>query len=198
MKEPILYKIVRPILKFGFDILYNPTYIGTEKIPKTGKIILACNHTNERDSLLLMCSTKRVIHFMGKHTLFKGIYKPIFKGMGVIPVNRTIKDHNCLISAREVLNNDLIIGIFPEGTCNKTNKIMLPLKMGVIKLASDTDTYILPLTIKGKYKKRNVVLKYGTPYKLDSKNLDKELEKLTTIFYEIMEDKNENSEKHNN
>ena len=45
MKEPILYKILRPVIKFLVRILYNPTYIGLENIPKSGKVILAGNHT---------------------------------------------------------------------------------------------------------------------------------------------------------
>ena len=56
MKEPILYKILRPVIKFLVRILYNPTYIGLENIPKSGKVILAGNHTYSLDCGILISS----------------------------------------------------------------------------------------------------------------------------------------------
>ena len=46
MKKTLLYKITRPIIKIFFNILYHPTYIGIDHIPKKGPIILEGNHTN--------------------------------------------------------------------------------------------------------------------------------------------------------
>ncbi|MEG0408890.1 MAG: lysophospholipid acyltransferase family protein [Bacilli bacterium] len=184
MEEPLFYKIIRPVGKVVFDFIYKPNYKNLENIPKTGKIILAGNHTNFKDCLLLIASTKRVIHFMGKHTLFKGIKGYLFKMMAVIPVNRTIKDKACLDSAREVLNNEQVIGIFPEGTINKTKDIIIPFKMGAIKLAFDTDSYIVPFTIKGKYKRKKTTINFGTPYQITSNDLDFELKKLEEIIKE--------------
>lgn len=122
--EPLFYKyFARYVVKFYTKIVYNPTYIGLENIPKEGRVILAGNHTNNFDCIVLMSSTKRCIHFLGKHTLFKGPKKLLFENMGVIPVNRNIKDSNCLKEARKVLNDDGVIGIFPEGTINRKKKI---------------------------------------------------------------------------
>ena len=58
MKEPIFYKVVRVIVKGFVTIMYRPTIIGKENIPK-GRVILAGNHTNNFDCLLLLASTKR-------------------------------------------------------------------------------------------------------------------------------------------
>lgn len=38
MKEPILYRIVRPIIKILFNFIFKPTYIGLENIPKEQEI----------------------------------------------------------------------------------------------------------------------------------------------------------------
>ena len=49
--------------------------------------------------------------------------------MGIIPVNRKIHDKNALNSAIDILNENKVIGIFPEGTINKTKDIfLLPFK----------------------------------------------------------------------
>ena len=88
MKESKLYKFLRPLIKIFTNIVYRPTYIGLENIPKNKRIVIAGNHTNNLDCILLMSSTKRCIHFLAKIELFKGFKKIIFSNMGLIPVNR--------------------------------------------------------------------------------------------------------------
>ena len=43
-------------------------------------------------NILLISSTKRVIHFLAKDELMVGMKRIIFKNMGLIPVNRRIHD----------------------------------------------------------------------------------------------------------
>ena len=78
MKEPLFYRTIRPLVTFLVKLVFRPNYIGLENIPKSGKIILAGNHTNNFDSPLLISSTKRNIHFLAKIELFSGIKKIFF------------------------------------------------------------------------------------------------------------------------
>lgn len=169
MKEPIFYKITRPILSI-FIKLYRPTIIGKEFIPKEGRVILAGNHTSYLDPLLVAYGTKRCVHYFAKDSLYKGIKKPIFKGLGIIPVNRKIKDKNSLYKGIDVLNNDLVVGIFPEGTINKTDDIVMNFKFGAVKMAYETNSKIVPFSITHKYKflKKSVKIEYGKPYNVSS------------------------------
>ena len=66
MKEPILYRITRPVIKVLFIAIFRPTYKGLKNIPKEGRVVLAGNHTSNLDCLLLISSTKRTIHFLAK------------------------------------------------------------------------------------------------------------------------------------
>ena len=172
MKEPILYRIVSPIIKILFNFIFKPTYIGLENIPKEGKCILVGNHTSNLDCLLLISSTKRTIHFLAKDSLIKGFKKIIFQNMGIIPVNRKIHDKNALNSAIDILNENKVIGIFPEGTINKTDDIIMPFKIGAVKMASTTNSTLVPFTIKNKYKvfKKSVILEFYKPYKINTQN----------------------------
>lgn len=174
MKEPILYRIVRPIIKILFNFIFKPTYIGLENIPKEGKCILVGNHTSNLDCLLLISSTKRTIHFLAKDSLIKGFKKIIFQNMGIIPVNRKIHDKNALNSAIDILNENKVIGIFPEGTINKTDDIIMPFKIGAVKMASTTNSTLVPFTIKNKYKvfKKSVILEFYKPYKINTQKRD--------------------------
>lgn len=173
MKDPLLYKLVRPLLKGLFYILFRPTIIGKENIPKNKRIILAGNHTNNLDCILLIASTKRCIHFLAKDSLYKGIKKPIFKGMGIIPVNRKAKNKEALNVAERTLNQNKVIGIFPEGTINRTKDIIMPFKIGAVKMASDTASEIIPFSITGKYKLFNnkLTIIFDKPYKISNNEL---------------------------
>ena len=176
MKDPIFYKIVRPIIKVFFFIIFRPKVIGQENIPKDKAIILAGNHTNYLDCIFLISITKRCIHFLAKHSLYKGIKKPLFKNMGIIPVNRQTKNKKAVQAAEAVLNDHGTIGIFPEGTINRTNDIIMPFKIGTVKMAKDTNCYIVPFAITGKYRLFNnhLQITFTKPYKISSPDLEEE------------------------
>ena len=191
MKEPLFYRIIRPLVTFLVKLIFRPNYIGLENIPKSGRIILAGNHTNNFDSPLIMSSTKRVIHYLAKDSLTKGILGPGFKALGIIPVNRSIHDKNALKSAINTLNEDKVIGIFPEGTINRTEDIIMPFKIGAVKMASETNTSIVPFTITGKYKvfKKSITIEFYKPMKIKSDNLTKENERLMNFISKQLEEK---------
>ena len=180
-EDAMLYKIIRPIINALFPLLFRPTIIGKEYIIDSGPLILAGNHTNILDCLLLMTCTKRNIHFLAKQELWKGPKKIIFNNLGLIPVNRKQKDHRALEEARNYLSSQKVICIFPEGTIEKEKNVLLPFKMGAIKLAKDTGTKIIPFAIKGDYKlfSKNLTITFGSPIVVLDKNLENEKERLS-------------------
>ena len=177
-----LYKFIRPFFVLYFKLRYNPTLIGKENIPKRGPIILIGNHTNNLDFISMGITTKRSISFLAKNTLFKGPLKIILKLSGVIPVDRSIKDKTVLKNAKEVLENAGVVGIFPEGTFNKTSNVLAPFKIGAIKLSSDTKVPIIPIAIVGEYKKNKLKIIVGNKYLPLSKNLDLENKKIMNVL----------------
>lgn len=181
--DTLFYKIVRPIVGVIFKILYRPTIVGRENIPKTGGVVLAGNHTKWLDPIMLIAVTKRQVHFLAKDELFHGKTKLIVKGMGCIPVNRKIHDKNALNQGYKTLENNNVIGIFPEGTINRTKDVIMPFKIGAVKMANKTNSNLIPFTITGKYKlfKKSIRIEFYKPIKVKD-NLDKENEKLMDII----------------
>ena len=94
--------------------------------------------------------------------------------MGYIPVNRKIHDGDSLKSAKEELRKGEVIGIFPEGTINRTDDILMPFKIGAVKMSNDTDSVIVPFVIKGKY---NIIGKSISIEFLKSRKISSDLEK---------------------
>ncbi len=186
IKNTLFYKIVKPILFFLVHLLYRPTIIGKENLEIEGPIILAGNHTKWLDPIMLVAIVKRQIHFLAKIELFKGPISFITKGMGAIPVNRKIHDKKALETAITSLKQGLCIGIFPEGTINRTNDLIMPFKIGAVKMTKETNATLIPFVITGKYKlfRKNIKIEFLKPLKI-SENLEKSNQELM----QLVEDK---------
>lgn len=198
IKGEIGYKVLTPLMRVIFRIYYNPKIINKEVIPTSGPILIACNHKHLYDQCLNIMATKRVIHYMAKKEYFDGKLAWFFKLVGCIPVDRTKKDEEAKSCALEVLNNDGAIGIFPEGTRNKTNtKILLPLKYGTVSMAQKTNATIVPCIITGDYKFRskNLTIRYGKTFKIKkeedlSKSNEKLIKEMERLFSENLKHSN--------
>ena len=165
----IMYKIIKFIGTPLFRLIYLPRSYANNNIPKNGSVILAGNHTSVLDALIMVSTPKRTVHMMAKKELFESKFTNFFfRSMGCIPVNRSIHDKDAKNEAVEVLKNNEVLGIFPEGTVNKTNEIVLPFKYGAVSFAKKTNAYIVPFAITGKYKifRRSIKITYGKPYKV--------------------------------
>lgn len=185
-KGEIGYSLLTPIMRVLFRLYYNPKIINKEVIPKEGPILIVGNHKHIYDQCLTIMATKRVIHYMAKKEYFDGKMAWFFKLVGCIPVDRSIKDHNATEKALKVLNSGGAIGLFPEGTRNKTKDVfLLPFKFGTVSMAKKTNATIIPFGLTGDYKFRskNLTIRYGTPFKVG----DMDLEDANKKLYEEVE-----------
>jgi 1-acyl-sn-glycerol-3-phosphate acyltransferase len=117
-------------------------------------------------------ATKRCVHFLAKDDLMKPPLKYLFDKLGIIPVNRRSKDKHALSSAIEVLKDDKVIGIFPEGKVKTKNEciknVILPFKYGAVKMAQITGSKIVPFSITGKYKlfRKKIEIEFFEPIEI--------------------------------
>ena len=189
MVKLILESYKKKIIDYRF--YYNPKIINKEVIPKEGPILIVGNHKHIYDQCLTIMATKRVIHYMAKKEYFDGKMTWFFKLVGCIPVDRSIKDHNATDKALKILNNNGAIGLFPEGTRNKTKDIfLLPFKFGTVSMAKKTNATIVPFGLTGEYKFRskNLTIRYGKPFKVGDMDLEKANKKLYDEVENLMKE----------
>lgn len=186
VKEPFLYRLIKPAAVALFSLIFRPRVYGKENIPVDGAVVLAGNHMKFWDCFMVMAATKRCVHFLAKSELFGNFFtKWFFTTAGIIPVHRNRKDKAALEDAEKYLNNGCVIGIFPEGTTKKADGELLPFKIGAVKMARDTNSAIVPFTVNGKYTpfKSTVEITFLKPFYPKSDNLDEENEQLRNIVY---------------
>ncbi len=186
--EPILKKvqreIIRTILWLIYKIIYRVKVIGKENVPQNEAFILCGNHVEfiKVPIIELFTTGRRRVFFMAKIELLKN---PLFKWLAylfdVIPVKRGKKDLNAIKQSLKVIQQGHILGIFPEGTRNKTNK-PIKAKTGTAYMALRTGSKVLPVGIKTT-KHKKVIVNIGKPLdysKAKTKNPEKELLEQTT------------------
>lgn len=185
-KNKTMYSIYKYIFSIIFIIYYRPKFINKEYIPKEGPVIIAGNHIHLFDQCLPILSTRRMIHYMAKREYFDGKMAWFFKSAGCISVDRNNKENakNATKEAKELLKKGYAVGIFPEGTRNKTNELLLPFKMGAVKMAKETNATIVPFVITGKYKfwNNNLKVTFLKPFKVDDMSLESANEYLRNMM----------------
>lgn len=179
------FRFIAPIARVLFKLYYRPKILNKELIPKDGPIIIVCNHKHILDQCLTICATKRPIHYLAKKEYFDSKFAWFFKLGGCISVDRKNGAKDATDKAIEYLNRGSAVGLFPEGTRNRTTDLkLLPLKFGAVSMAKKTNATIVPCALTGDYKFRtkNLIVKYGKPFKVAD-----DLEAANTYLAEVME-----------
>jgi len=182
LKKNYLYGFLRPFLSTLFKLWYHPTIIGKENIPKDGRLIIAGNHIHIFDPILVGSSMKRRMYSLAKKELFSSGFGFFFRAVGCIPIDRKSKNEEARRISEECLNDENVLYIAPEGTRNKTDKILLDFKYGAVSLAKKTNTKIVPYAVTGDYKFRSKNLKIVFSEPLDFSN--ETIQKSNEILYD--------------
>jgi len=147
-KAPLSYRTTNLTVGTFLRMMFRPRYLGREKIPPDGPLIIAANHLSHIDPAFIMTATKRPVSYMSKKEHFDGaIRRLVFKRVGVIPVDRDAGGADALKGAVKILEEGGAIGIFPEGTRSRDGD-MGKGKTGVARLAAMSGAAVVPVAIR--------------------------------------------------
>lgn len=142
-----MYGFIKAVCAIILHIFGRWKIEGREHIPPEGPLIVVCNHRSYWDPVLVGCAFTREIHFMAKAELFSyPILKTVLNLVGAFPIKRGQSDRTALRTAINLLKENEVIGIFPEGTRSKTQEL-LPFKSGVSMMAYKAQCSILPMAV---------------------------------------------------
>ena len=145
----LFYRIVRWIVAGGSAFVYRAQIIGRDHLPVRGGYELAVSHRSMMDIPFAAWLTPRRLRYMGKASLFDvPVLGWLFTVLGGFPVQRDGSDRKALRESIEMLHNDDILLVYPEGTRQNGPKIQ-PLQPGAAYLALRAGVPILPVGIAG-------------------------------------------------
>ena len=98
-----------------FKGLYAVESHGRDRVPSTGPVILAANHTGYLDGAFVLSAAPRPTHFLVLKETFDTPVGSLLRLSGQIPIDQQVGDRDALGRAIGVLKRGGAIGIFPEG-----------------------------------------------------------------------------------
>ena len=148
MLNKLIYKFVSLVIVFPvFKLIFRGTLVGVENIPKNDSFIIVSNHGSLLDPPFLGHALGLKVSFMAKSELFKiPILSQIITACGAYPVKRGITDRNSIETAKEILIDKNIIGIFIDGTRQRDGRVNNP-KKGAALISSKTRKLLFPIAI---------------------------------------------------
>ena len=165
-----LHTWIRPIIL----VVGNRDIQGRENIPKTGAVILTCNHFSVGDPPVLSASFPRRIVWMAKQELFDfPVFGKLYSMGGFISVRRFEGDLRAVRRSQLALRRGHVLGMFPEGT--RSGGRLGRGEPGTALIAFRTGAPILPTAIWGTENvklprsllgRTHVHIRFGEPYRL--------------------------------
>ncbi|MBI9049101.1 MAG: 1-acyl-sn-glycerol-3-phosphate acyltransferase [Anaerolineaceae bacterium] len=187
---------LRKLSKFIMSILANMEFKGLEHLPKEGGVIITTNHLSRMDIPFLFITPTRdditaLVTDKYKSYWFFRWFTDVAEG---IWIDRTKADFTALKQSLAVLRQGRVLGISPEGTRSETGEL-LEGKAGTAFIAVKTGVPIVPVGLSGndeafgrikRFKKANLVMRYGPAYTLPDIDRDNREESLEKAVTEIM------------
>ncbi|MFE6199467.1 lysophospholipid acyltransferase family protein [Streptomyces sp. NPDC057838] len=141
--------------------LWKPRVLGAWKVPASGPVILAVNHSHNIDGPMVMGVAPRPTHFLIKKEAFVGPLDPFLTGIGQLKVDRDTTDRTAITRALGVLDAGGVLGIFPEGTRGEGD--FASLRAGLAYFAVRSGAPIVPVAVLGSSERPGRLIKALPP-----------------------------------
>ncbi|GCB50600.1 lysophospholipid acyltransferase family protein [Streptomyces sp. NL15-2K] len=127
--------------------LWKPRVLGAWRVPATGPVILAVNHSHNIDGPMVIGVAPRPSHFLVKKEAFVGPLGPFMRAVGQLKVDRSTADRTAITQALDVLASGGVLGIFPEGSRGEGD--FAALRAGLAYFAVRGGAPIVPVAVLG-------------------------------------------------
>jgi 1-acyl-sn-glycerol-3-phosphate acyltransferase len=149
---PFLYRALRPPLRQALVRWFDLRVDGLEHLPPSGPYLIAANHHNYLDGVVLGVTVPEPISFLVMPRVWRATpLHPIFhRNIRSIPIDLDRADVGALRCALQSLQEGRVVGIFPEGPFSVRGRLE-PGLPGVALLALRSGVPVVPAGIRGTY-----------------------------------------------
>ena len=192
-------KFVYAVVEKFIKLTIRPHMEQLENIPLTGPFLIAGNHVNGLDGIVMFHFVQpRPLTTLTKEENFSNpLIRILSEAWGAIPIKRGAVDNTALNLALEALKEGKMLAILMEGTRSHTGA-MAQGKPGILPLAVKSGVPIVPVGFHGhedfsknlrSFRKTDFYLEIGQPFYLKAtmRDLDRDTRQIATdeIMYRI-------------
>src|SRR5262249_62428322 len=147
---PLLYRALRAPVRGMLDRWFGLSVQGREHLPDHGPYLVAANHHNYLDAVVLGVSVPAPIAFLVMPRVWRAtpLHPPFHRHVGSIPLQVDRADVGALRRALAALERGRVVGIFPEGPFSVRGQLERGLP-GVALLALRSRVPVIPAGISG-------------------------------------------------
>ncbi|NIR64754.1 MAG: hypothetical protein GWN61_11120, partial [candidate division Zixibacteria bacterium] len=177
-KYPVKYprkilqrQIVRAVLRLIIPLFFDIEIKGRENFPKKGPLVVVGNHVAVMEAVLMTVYSPWLVEVMGASDIpHEKISELSIKIFGRIPVKRGHVDRPALKAGIGVLEQNGVIGLFPEGGIWEPNQMKA--HTGVSFLSYHGNAPVVPIGFGGmlgalekalKFKRPSISMNIGKP-----------------------------------
>ncbi|MBI4562810.1 MAG: 1-acyl-sn-glycerol-3-phosphate acyltransferase [Candidatus Rokubacteria bacterium] len=149
---PVLYRLLRGLARPVLQSVFRLRISGLEHLPTSGPYILAANHSNYLDGVVLGVAVPRKIAFLVMPSVYHSspLHPPFHRHVGSIPINLERPDPGAIKRVFRVLEQGNVVGIFPEGPFSLSGQLVRG-QPGVAMIALRSGVPVVPVAIRGTY-----------------------------------------------
>jgi 1-acyl-sn-glycerol-3-phosphate acyltransferase len=149
---PLLYQALRRPARAALHRWFDLRIEGLEHLPARGPYIVAANHHNYLDGVVLAVALPRPIAFLVMPRVWRAtpLHPLLHRQIGSILLNVERPDVGALRGALRALEHERIVGIFPEGPFSVRGRLERGLP-GVGLLALRAGVPVVPAGIRGTF-----------------------------------------------
>ena len=190
--NPRKYDNAANVIRWMMRTFWRTKAYGTENVPLDGPLIVACNHLSYLDPPAMGCFCPRRISYMAKKELFEiPVLGAVIRALGAYAVDRRGSATAAIKRSLEVLEAGGAVGIFPEGTRNRSGDVVP--QTGVALLAALAGAPVVPASVRGTDRAPRlgrIDVAFGAPLELPAgrKATRDDLAKFTLAIMNAIED----------
>jgi 1-acyl-sn-glycerol-3-phosphate acyltransferase len=149
---PLVYRLLRGPARAALRRWFDLRVGGLEHLPAAGPYLVAANHHNYLDGVVLAAALPVPIAFLVMPRVWRAtpLHPWLHRRIGSIPLQLERPDVGALRAALRALEQGRVVGIFPEGPFSVRGRLERGLP-GVGLLAAHAGVPVVPAGIRGTY-----------------------------------------------
>ncbi|MFQ5807511.1 MAG: lysophospholipid acyltransferase family protein [Phycisphaerae bacterium] len=167
------YRCCRAVAHALFFLLFRGRVFGVQNVPRTGGVLLVCNHQSFLDPIFATLALPRECHYMARDTLFRNRwFRRLIESLNAFPIKRGVADVGAIKETLRRLKQGALVTAFPEGTRTWDGSVG-PMQPGTVLIARKAGVPLVPALLLGAYevwprqallpRPAPVIVAYGQP-----------------------------------